>query len=517
MNAPTHPVTENVAELDAGDTENEFPNGDDLALSRGTDFYGLDELLTDHEREIRDRVRVWCDTRVAPAAAGFWERAEFPVELAKEYGRLGIAGASIVGDGCPGLTFLAEGVIAAELARGDGSIATLNAVHSGLAMTTIAMLGSPEQRADYLPRMATCEVLGAFALTEPAHGSDVVALETRARRDGQEWVLDGQKRWIGNGTVADIVVVWARDDDGQVGAFVVEHPDGADHPVPGYHARKITGKAANRGVWQAQIRLDGVRVPADARLAKARTWDDANYVLAKSRQTVAWEALGHAVAAYEAALTYALRRQQFGRPLARFQLIQDKLSHMLSDITGMQLICTRMSQLQARGPDLDRARRAGQTEHRRRRPPGLRDGSRHPRRQRHSARPPRRPAPRRHRGRLHLRGHRLHPVPHRRTRHHRAQRLQMSTTQRKVTSAESATSAGSRLGASAPRKVTSAESATSARSRLGASAPHEVSQRRIQAFADATEDHQWIRVDPARASTGPFRGTIATGYLTLSP
>jgi len=186
-------------------------------------------------------------------------------------------------------------------------------------------------------------------LTEPAHGSDVVALETRARRDGQEWVLDGEKRWIGNGTVADIVVVWARDDENQVGAFVVEHPDGADHPVPGYHARKITGKAANRGVWQAQMRLDGVRVPADARLAKARTWDDANYVLAKSRQTVAWEALGHAIAAYEAALTYALRRQQFGRPLARFQLIQDKLSHMLSDITGMQLICTRMSQLQAEG------------------------------------------------------------------------------------------------------------------------------------------------------------------------
>ena len=177
------------------------------------------------------------------------------------------------------------------------SIATLNAVHSGLAMTTIAMVGSAEQRARYLPRMATCEILGAFALTEPNHGSDVVALETRARRDGNEWVLDGQKRWIGNGTVADVVIVWARDDDGQVGAFVVEHPDGAAHPVPGYHARKIVGKAANRGVWQAQIRLDGVRVPADARLANARTWDDTNYVLAKSRQTVAWEALGHAVAA----------------------------------------------------------------------------------------------------------------------------------------------------------------------------------------------------------------------------
>ena len=336
------------ADTDA-DADFGFPNGDDLAMSLGTDFYSLDELLTGRERGFRDRVRVWCDTEVAPAAAGFWERAEFPVELVEGYGRLGVAGASIIGDGCPGLSFLAEGMIAAELARGDGSIATLNAVHSGLAMTTIAMLGSAEQRARYLPRMATCEVLGAFALTEPNHGSDVVALETRARRDGDEWVLDGRKRWIGNGTVADVVVVWARDDDGQVGAFVVEHPDGAAHPVPGYRARKIVGKAANRGVWQAEIRLDAVRVSADARLAKARTWDDANYVLAKSRQTVAWEAVGHAIAAYEAALTYAVRRQQFGRVLARFQLIQDKLSHMLSDITGMQLMCTRMSQLQAEG------------------------------------------------------------------------------------------------------------------------------------------------------------------------
>ena len=326
-----------------------FPSGDDLGLSRGTDFYSLDQLLTPRELEVRNRVRLWCDTEVIPVAGDYWERAEFPVELARGYARLGIAGAAIVGDGCPGLSYLVEGMIAAELARGDGSIATLNAVHSGLAMTAIAMLGSAEQRARYLPRMATCDVLGAFALTEPGHGSDVVALETRARRDGNEWVLDGEKRWIGNGTLAAIVVVWARDDDGNVGAFVVEHPDGADRPVPGYLARKIVGKAANRAVWQAQIRLEGVRVPADARLAKSRTWDDTNVVLAKSRQTVAWEALGHAVAAYEAAVAYALRREQFGRPLARFQLVQDKLSHMLSDITGMQLICTRMSQLQAHG------------------------------------------------------------------------------------------------------------------------------------------------------------------------
>ncbi len=162
-------------------------------MSRATDFYSLDELLSDDERAIRDRVRTWVDTEVSPIAADYWEAARFPVELVKGYGELGIAGGSLVGDGCPGLSYLAEGMIAAELARGDGSIATLNAVHSGLAMTTIGMLGSPEQRAQYLPRMAACEVLGAFALTEPKHGSDVVALETRARRDGDEWVLDGRE------------------------------------------------------------------------------------------------------------------------------------------------------------------------------------------------------------------------------------------------------------------------------------------------------------------------------------
>jgi len=211
-------------------------------------------------------------------------------------------------------------------------------------MTAIGLLGSEEQKQRWLSPMATVDKIGAFALTEPEHGSDVVRLSTRARRESDgSWTLHGRKRWIGNGTVADLVVVWARDD---VGAFVVEHPDGAAHPVPGYRAQRITGKAANRAVWQARIELDGVRVDADSRLAGARTFDDTNTVLAKSRQTVAWEALGHAVAAYEAAVTYALRREQFGRPLARFQLVQDKLSHMLADITAMQTLCLRMSQLQ---------------------------------------------------------------------------------------------------------------------------------------------------------------------------
>ncbi len=327
-----------------------LPTGDDLAASRDTDFYGVGELLDDRERAVLARVRDYCDTQVAPVAGEYWERAEFPTPLVAGYRELGVAGGALFGFGCPGLSPLAEGMVAAELARGDGSIATFNAVHSGLAMAAIGLLGSDEQKERWLRPMAAVDKLGAFALTEPEHGSDVVRLDTRARRqpDGG-WTLHGHKRWIGNGTIADVVVVWARDDDGDVGAFVVEHPGGAADPAPGYRAQKITGKAANRAVWQAQIELDGVRVGPDARLAHARNWDDTGRVLAKSRQTVAWEALGHAVAAYEAALTYALRRTQFGRPLARFQLVQDKLSHMLADITAMQTMCTRMSQLQDRG------------------------------------------------------------------------------------------------------------------------------------------------------------------------
>lgn len=333
----------------------EMPQGGDLGLARGTDFFHVDDWLTPQERELRDRVRTWCDTEVLPAINAHWEAATVPWELVEGYRRLGIAGASLPDHGCAGVSPLAEGLIVAELARADGSLATFHAVHSGLAMNAVAILGSAEQRERWLPAMAGCERLGAFALTEPRHGSDVVQLETRAHRDGDAFVLHGDKRWIGLGSVADVVVVWARDDDGAVGAFVVEQP-GRGEFVPGYHAEPITGKTGNRAVTQAQIRLDGVRIPAENRLASSRSFADTNAVLAKSRQTVAWEALGHAIGAYDAAVAYAARREQFGRPLAGFQLIQDKLAHMLVDVTAMQLLCARMSQLQAEGRcDLEHA------------------------------------------------------------------------------------------------------------------------------------------------------------------
>jgi glutaryl-CoA dehydrogenase len=211
-------------------------------------------------------------------------------------------------------------------------------------MKSIDLLGSDEQKARWLPGLATCEQIGAFALTEPLHGSDSVALETSARRDGSDYVLDGAKRWIGNGTIADVLVVWARDtDDGQVKGFLVEGG------TPGLTATRIEGKVSVRAVWQADLRLDGVRVPADALLPGAHSFKDAGRVLASTRGAVAWSALGHATAAYEVALAYTTQRQQFGQPLAGFQLVQDKLVRMLAEITAMQLLSWRLARLADEG------------------------------------------------------------------------------------------------------------------------------------------------------------------------
>jgi glutaryl-CoA dehydrogenase len=308
-----------------------------------TDFYLLDELLSDEEREIRERVRTFCDKEVTPIINDYWERAEFPSELVPKLAALGLAGGTIEGYGCPGMSAVAAGLVGMELARGDGSVCTFFGVHSGLAMSSIALLGSEEQKRRWLPAMARMEKLGAFALTEPKHGSDAVALETRARRDGDAWVLDGSKRWIGNASFADLVIVWARDDAGKVGGFVVEKG------TPGYAASVMTGKTAKRAVWQAEVTLDGVRVPAGNRLARSNGFGDTARVLTATRTGVAWEAVGHAVAAYEAALAHVEERVQFGAPLASFQLIQSRLARMLAEVTSMQLLCLRLSQLAEAG------------------------------------------------------------------------------------------------------------------------------------------------------------------------
>ena len=318
-----------------------------IAHSLGTDFYLMDELLTDEERRVRDKVRAFCDTEVIPVINDYWERAEFPFDLIPKFAQLGIAGSDIHGYGCPGTSMVTSGLIALELARGDASACTFFGVHSGLAMHSISMLGSEEQKQQWLPPMARMEKIGAFGLTEPNHGSDAVALETRAHRSGNEYLLDGEKRWIGNASFADVTIIWARDDEGNVGGFLVEKG------TPGFETAVMTGKVSKRAVWQADITLKGVRVPAENRLAKARTFKDTAKVLTATRSGVAWEAVGHAVAAYEIALNYTRERIQFGKPLASFQIIQQKLASMLANVTTMQLLCYRLAQLQEQGKMTD--------------------------------------------------------------------------------------------------------------------------------------------------------------------
>ena len=308
-----------------------------------TDFYLMDELLTAEERAIRDKVRAFCDKEVIPIINDYWERAEFPFELVPKLAALNIAGGSIKGYGCPGMSNVAAGLLGLELARADASICTFFGVHSGLAMSSLAMLGSEEQKQQWLPAMARMEKIGAFALTEPNHGSDAVALETSAHREGDEYVLNGAKRWIGNASFADVVIVWARDDEGKVGGFLVEKG------TPGFDARVMTGKVAKRAVWQADITLTNVRVPVGNRLAKSRSFSDTASVLTATRSGVAWEAIGHAVAAYEIALSYTSQRVQFGKTLSNFQIIQNKLANMLANVTTMQLLCLRLGQLQDEG------------------------------------------------------------------------------------------------------------------------------------------------------------------------
>ncbi|HZM75705.1 MAG TPA: acyl-CoA dehydrogenase family protein [Candidatus Limnocylindrales bacterium] len=308
------------------------------------DYFHLRDQLTAQERDIWRRTRDFVDAEVLPVINGYWERAEFPWPLVEKLAKLGIVGDGIEGYGCAPMSPIAVGLVHMELNRGDGSLGTFLGVQAGLAMRSIALLGSPEQKLRWLPGLAALEKIGAFALTEPLHGSDSVSLETSARRDGDGWILNGHKKWIGNGTIADVTVVWARDTaDGKVKGFLVEKG------VPGYDARRIDGKGSLRAVWQACIALEDVRVPESNRLPGAHSFKDAGTVLAGTRNTVAWSALGHATAAYDAAAAYCRERVQFGKPLAAFQIVQQRLVRMLAELCGMQLYCLRLGRLMQEG------------------------------------------------------------------------------------------------------------------------------------------------------------------------
>jgi len=313
------------------------------------DFYQLEELLDDDGRQLVSRVRDFMEKSVAPVINHYWIREEFPHDLVPGLAQLGIAGLACEGFDCPGGSSLLDGMIAMELARVDSSIATFMGVHGGLAMGSIFLCGSEEQKRRWLPAMARMEKIGAFALTEPDVGSGVAGgLTTTAQRDGDVWVLNGQKKWIGNATFADHIIVWARDvDGGQVKGFVVHK--GAE----GFSPAKIHDKIALRVVQNALITLDNVRVPEEDRLQLAESFRDTAKVLRLTRAGVAWMATGCARGAYEHALAYARERYQFGQPIGSFQLVQDLLVKMLSNVTASACLCMRLSQLQQEGKAKD--------------------------------------------------------------------------------------------------------------------------------------------------------------------
>jgi glutaryl-CoA dehydrogenase len=317
-----------------------------LGAALGTDYSLIREQLSAQQKDYLDRTRTFVDDEVLPVITGYWERAEFPWPLARKLGEAGLVGDGIAGYGCPEMDRLSAGLIAMELSRGDGSLATFLGVQAGLAMQSIAMLGSQEQKQRWLPPMAKLEAIGAFALTEADHGSDSVGLETSARRDGDHYVLRGTKKWIGNGNIADVVVVWARDAaDDRVKGFLVEKD------TPGFTARLIEGKGSLRAVWQAELSFDDARVSVQNQLPQAHSFKDTARVLAGTRAGCAWMAVGHAVAGFDAALSYTKRREQFGKPLAEFQIVQNRLVTMLADVTAMQLYCLQLGRLATRAED----------------------------------------------------------------------------------------------------------------------------------------------------------------------
>jgi glutaryl-CoA dehydrogenase len=319
-----------------------------IAASRHTDYYLMREQLSDAEASLLQKVRAFGEAEILPIVNDYWERGEFPFELLPKLRELRIVGDTMQGYGTVPMTAVGQGLISYELGRLDGSIATFFGVHVGLAMQSIYMLGSAEQRERWLPAMARLDQIGAFALSEPDHGSDSIALETTAQRDGDSWVINGRKRWPGNAVWCDLIVVFARDvADGQVKAFILKKED------PGYSATKIGGKVALRMVQNADIVLDNVRIPDDRRLERCDSFADVAKVLMGTRNMVAWSSTGHAVAAYEIAVNYAQRRIQFGKPIAKTQLVQATLVEMLGDVTAMQLYCIRLGRLIDQGKMTD--------------------------------------------------------------------------------------------------------------------------------------------------------------------
>ena len=317
------------------------------------DFFDYRSLLDAQEQALLADLRAWLTEHLAPIADDYWARAEFPHQLVAKLAPLDVMGLSTGFPDRKPQRRLLSGFASLEVARIDASFASFYGVHSGLAMGSIQQCGSDEQRGRWLPAMRRLDAIGAFGLTEPHGGSDVAGgLETTARRDGDEWVIDGAKRWIGNGTFADLIVVWARDitddpDHGPVLGFVVEKE------MPGFSARKMENKLALRITQNADLTFDAVRVPEANRLQNANSFDDTNAVLRNTRGSVAWSAVGVMTGVYEVAVQYAKDRVQFGRPIGGFQLVQQHLADILGNLTSSLGMAVRGAQLQDAGEFVD--------------------------------------------------------------------------------------------------------------------------------------------------------------------
>jgi glutaryl-CoA dehydrogenase len=307
------------------------------------DYYKIEELLTENERTARDRARQFVQEEVLCEIVPCHRAGKFPEHLIPRMGALRFYAPYLNDHGCAGLSYTGYGLIMQELERGDSGLRSLASVQGALAIQAIHLFGSPEQHARWLPGLVSGERVGCFALTEHGHGSDPGGMETRARRDGDHYVLNGSKRWIGNASIADVKVVWAKDDAGRVGGFVVEKD------TPGFRARDIEGKFSLRMSRTSECWFDNCRVPVENRLPKASGLRAPLSCLSYARVGIAWGVIGAAIDCYETALAYAKGREQFGRPIASFQLVQQKLVWMVQEITKAQLLALRLARLMEAG------------------------------------------------------------------------------------------------------------------------------------------------------------------------
>ena len=307
------------------------------------DFLEIDTLLSDEERLIRDTVRGWVREHIVPSVGDWFEEGILPMELAPELGKLGLLGMHLDGYGLPGASAVAYGLACLELEAGDSGIRSLVSVQGSLSMYAIWRWGSEEQKQQWLPAMAAGTKLGCFGLTEPDAGSDPGAMRTHARRDGSDWILNGAKMWITNGTIADVAVVWARTDDGAIRGFLVERG------TKGFSAPEIHKKISLRASVTSELVLEDVRVPADALFPDVTTLRGPLSCLSEARYGIVWGAVGSARACFEAALEYARERIVFGKPISAFQLTQQKLAEMALEINRASLVALHLGRMKDAG------------------------------------------------------------------------------------------------------------------------------------------------------------------------